>query len=37
MVLLSQSRERSEQERQRISDGLERLFAEFDQDQEGGE
>lgn len=33
--LLEESRVRSETERQRISDGLERLFAEFD--EEGGE
>jgi hypothetical protein len=32
LKLLEESRERSEDERQRISDGLERLFAEFDEE-----
>lgn len=33
LTLLEESRERSEDERQRISDGLERLFAEFDEEE----
>lgn len=34
LTLLELSRERSEEEREKISAGLERLFAEFDQDEE---